>query len=70
MDNPIGYGIAFDKRRRKRMQKFTDAIFRFFLCRFGFHGFSPHELSWPVDRTEVQFHCSHCQRVVEVVSLT
>ncbi len=46
-----------------------DWIFRLFLCRFGIHDFSPHELSWPVDRTEVQFHCSHCQRVIETVSL-
>ena len=46
-----------------------DSLFRFFLCRLGFHDFSPHELSWPADRTEILFHCSRCQRVIETVEL-
>ena len=52
------------------MPKVTDALSRFFLCRFGFHDFSPHELSWPANRTEIKFHCSHCQKVIETVALT
>ncbi|KKL21664.1 hypothetical protein LCGC14_2443160 [marine sediment metagenome] len=46
-----------------------DSLFKFFLCRLGIHDFSPHELSWPVDRTEIQFHCSHCQKVIETIEL-
>ena len=51
------------------MIRYSDWLFRFFLCRFGIHDFSPHELSWPVDRTEILSHCSHCQKVIETVEL-
>lgn len=39
------------------------------ICRLGLHEFSPHELSWPDNRAEINFHCLHCQKVIETVML-
>lgn len=39
------------------------------ICRLGLHEASMHELSWPDNRTEVWFHCVHCQKIIEKVML-
>lgn len=49
------------------MGRFFDWLARNTLCRIGVHGVDKHELSWPVDKSEIWFHCPYCQRVTEVV---